>query len=203
MKILNLYAGIGGNRKLWGDEHEITAVEFEPKIAEIYKDYFPNDTVLVEDAHEYLLNHYKEYDFIWSSPPCPSHSDVRRTGVHAGQVEAVYPDMKLWQEIILLQHFHKKGSLYCIENVKPYYEPMFSPQIRERHCFWANFYIHDFNKTVSKHEMNVQDALEMLGYNLDKYTGIDKRKVMRNCVLPEVGKHILDSATKNIQKSLF
>lgn len=34
MKILNLYCGIGGNRKLWGDEHEITAVEFEPKIAE-------------------------------------------------------------------------------------------------------------------------------------------------------------------------
>jgi hypothetical protein len=27
MKILNLYAGIGGNRKLWGDEHEIVAVE--------------------------------------------------------------------------------------------------------------------------------------------------------------------------------
>ena len=22
MKILNLYAGIGGNRKLWGDEHD-------------------------------------------------------------------------------------------------------------------------------------------------------------------------------------
>jgi DNA (cytosine-5)-methyltransferase 1 len=27
MRILNLYAGIGGNRKLWGDDHEITAVE--------------------------------------------------------------------------------------------------------------------------------------------------------------------------------
>lgn len=27
MKILNLYAGIGGNRKLWPDDHEITAVE--------------------------------------------------------------------------------------------------------------------------------------------------------------------------------
>ena len=25
MKILNLYVGIGGNRKLWGDEYEITA----------------------------------------------------------------------------------------------------------------------------------------------------------------------------------
>jgi len=25
MKILNLYAGIGGNRKLWGNDHEITS----------------------------------------------------------------------------------------------------------------------------------------------------------------------------------
>lgn len=203
MKILNLYAGIGGNRKLWGDEHEITAVEYEPKIAEIYQDYFPNDTVIVCDAHEYLLKHHDEYDFIWASPPCPTHSDIRRTGVQAGQYEEKYPDMALWQEIILVQHFYKKEGLYCIENVNPYYEPMFNPQIRERHCFWANFYIHDFPKTVSKHEMNVQEALEMLGYNLDKYDGIDKRKAMRNCVLPEVGKHILDSAIRNRQQSLF
>lgn len=34
MKILNLYAGIGGNRKLWGDQHEITAVELNREIAE-------------------------------------------------------------------------------------------------------------------------------------------------------------------------
>lgn len=33
MKILNLYAGIGGNRKLWGDTHDITAVEFRDDIA--------------------------------------------------------------------------------------------------------------------------------------------------------------------------
>ena len=42
MKILNLYAGIGGNRKLWGNEHEITAVEINPKIAEAYKTFFNN-----------------------------------------------------------------------------------------------------------------------------------------------------------------
>ena len=35
MKILNLYAGIGGNRRLWGDEHEITAVEHNKDIAKI------------------------------------------------------------------------------------------------------------------------------------------------------------------------
>ena len=41
MKILNLYAGIGGNRKLWGDEHEITAIENNTSIAYIYQDFFP------------------------------------------------------------------------------------------------------------------------------------------------------------------
>ena len=41
MKILNLYAGIGGNRKLWEDEYEVTAVENNPHIARIYKDLFP------------------------------------------------------------------------------------------------------------------------------------------------------------------
>lgn len=64
MKILNLYAGIGGNRKLWGDDHEITAVENVPEIAKIYQDFFPNDKVIVADAHQYLLDHFKEFNFI-------------------------------------------------------------------------------------------------------------------------------------------
>jgi DNA (cytosine-5)-methyltransferase 1 len=85
MKILNLYAGIGGNRKLWGNEYEVTAVEFDPKIAAIYKDFFPSDNVVVADAHQYLLDHFREYDFIWSSPPCPSHSRIRNeAGVGCG-----------------------------------------------------------------------------------------------------------------------
>ena len=69
MKILNLYAGIGGNRRLWGDDHEITAVELDPDIAKIYSDFFPNDKMVVGDAHQYLLEHFKGFDFIWSSPP--------------------------------------------------------------------------------------------------------------------------------------
>ena len=74
MKILNLYAGIGGNRMLWGNEHEITAVEYNEHIAKVYKEQYPNDNVIVADAHEYLLKHYAEFDFIWSSPPCPTHT---------------------------------------------------------------------------------------------------------------------------------
>ena len=64
MKILNLYAGIGGNRKLWGNEHKITAVEFNKKIADKYKKLYPNDNVIVEDAHEYLLDHYDHQHFL-------------------------------------------------------------------------------------------------------------------------------------------
>lgn len=35
MKILNLYAGIGGNRALW-ENCEVTAVELDEKIADVY-----------------------------------------------------------------------------------------------------------------------------------------------------------------------
>lgn len=125
MKILNCYAGIGGNRKLWGDSHNITAVEYDPKIASIYQDLYPNDTVIVGDAHEYLLNNYQEFDFIWCSPPCPTHSIINFTLNSIGVVR--YPDMTLYQEVILLQKFFK--GKYCIENVKPYYEPLIQPQI--------------------------------------------------------------------------
>src|SRR5690606_38846063 len=127
MKILNLYAGIGGNRKLWGDEHEITAVEWDQETANVYQDYFPNDKVIVGDAHQYLLDHFKEFDFIWSSPPCPTHSDIRRCGVHSGQCEALYPDMGLYQEIILLQNFAPVDVKWLIENVRPYYDPLIPP----------------------------------------------------------------------------
>lgn len=94
MKVLNLYAGIGGNRKLWGDDIEVTAVEYNEDIANIYKENYPNDNVIVGDAHQYLLDHFREYDFIWSSPPCPTHSKVRKTlaikkkvgGVHLNKI---------------------------------------------------------------------------------------------------------------------
>lgn len=74
MKILNLYAGIGGNRKLWDElgDFDITAIEYKPEIAKIYQDFFPKDKVIVADAHQYLLDHFAEFDFIWSSPP-PAH----------------------------------------------------------------------------------------------------------------------------------
>ena len=137
IKVLNLYAGIGGNRRLWGEEHSVTAVENNIAISRIYKDFFPKDEVLVADAHQYLLDHFSEYDFIWSSPPCPSHSTCNN--FLKGQGIFRYPDMQLWQEIIFLKHFYK--GKYCVENVISYYNPIITPQLIGRHYFWANFLI--------------------------------------------------------------
>jgi len=194
VRTLNLYSGIGGNRKLWGNEHEITAVEHDPAIANIYKDFYPNDTVLVEDAHEYLLNHYKEYDFIWSSPPCQTHSSFRQNiGVRYRGVKPQYPDMRLYQEILFLQANYK--GKWVVENVKPYYEPLIRPTVMlQRHCFWSNFDIKDmvFNKDKIR-TAQIPQLQEQHGFDLSNYKLSNKRQVLRNCVLPEVGKYVLDS----------
>lgn len=192
MKILNLYAGIGGNRKLWGNEHEITAVEINPDIAKIYQDFFPNDTMIVGDAHQYLLDHIQDdWDFIWSSPPCPTHSDIRRCGVHRGQYKPLYPEMSLYQEIILLRHFAHKEAKYCVENVKPYYKPLIEAQNLHRHLYWANFYIRPLEITKERKHSHIVGSTEVYGFNITKYKVDNKRKVLRNCVDPDLGLHIL------------
>ncbi len=202
-KILNLYAGIGGNRKLWDGDIEVTAVEINPKIAKIYQDFFPNDKVIVTDAHQFLLEHYDEFDFIWSSPPCPTHSQVRyRLGVLNGKAKPVYPDMKLYEEIIFLKH-HFKGK-WVVENTEPYYEPLIKPQICGRHRFWSNFLITKIEEKGSGVTRwgSVKDKQRVKGFDLDKYNGINKVKILRKCVNPETGLHILSCARNNIQQKL-
>ena len=210
MKILNLYCGIGGNRRLWGDEHEITAVEIKPQIAAEYQKLFPRDTVIVGDAHKYLLEHFEEFDFIWSSPPCPTHSKMNDV-LHAQGVRR-YPDMMLYQEIIYLKHRFK--GKFVVENVMSYYDPLIIPQVLDRHYFWANFYIapfdteRNFNWTNSRASTRLGD--KEYDESLESYLGIHlapevkgKRLLLRNCVFPPLGKHILEWAQKETHKSLF
>lgn len=199
MKILNLYCGIGGNRKLWGDEHEVTAVELDPNIAAVYQDLFPKDKVIIGDAHEYLKEQLNEFDFIWTSPPCQTHSSFRQNiGVRFRGVEAVYPDMKLYQEIIFLQ-YNFKGK-WVVENVNPYYNPLIEPNVElDRHKFWCNFNIEKAEFVRPKlREAQIPQLQEAYGYDLSGYKLPNKRQVLRNCVLPDVGKHILDSATVTV-----
>jgi len=217
MKILNLYAGIGGNRRLWGDEHEITAVELNHEIANIYASMYPNDNLIVDDAHEYLLKHYKEFDFIWTSPPCQSHSSFRfNINVRFRGTEPKYPDMSLYQEIILLStHFEGK---YVVENVKPYYEPLIKPtSTLHRHYFWANFDIPEvkidyvqigtMNRNASKdaqrkaiiREAQIPELTDLRGLDLTGIKLKNKRQILRNCVYPEVGLKILEASLEELK----
>lgn len=193
MKILNLYAGIGGNRKLWGDDHDITAVENVQEIAQVYTDLFPKDKMMVADAHQYLLDHYKEYDFIWSSPPCQTHSSFRHNiCVRFHGTKPVYPDMTLYQEILFLKHNH---PCYVVENVKPYYKPLIEPTyILQRHLFWSHKTIpsKDFTKDLIR-SAQIPQLQEKHGFNLSGYKLKNKRQVLRNCVDAEVGAYILSN----------
>lgn len=210
MKVLNLYAGIGGNRKLWEDV-EVTAVEMNPKIASVYQDFFPQDKVIVGDAHEYLLKHYTEFDFIWSSPPCPTHSVTNNFLIAQGIVR--YPDMGLWQEIIFIKKWFK--GKWCVENVISYYDPLIKPTAElDRHYFWSNFFIapfevkRDFNIVNGRacSRQSPEEAEDSLAdfhkiYIPDEVK--DKRKMLRNCVYPPLGLHILKESQHNIYQELF
>ena len=195
---------------MWGDEHDITAVELNQDIADVYKQLYPNDNVITADAHQYLLDHYSEFDFIWSSPPCPTHSKARfALGVHGKGYPAVYPDMHLYQEIILLKH-HFTGK-WCIENVMAYYKPLIEPQQVGRHWYWSNFPIAKIQVPPSgisqqnrKYRKEVGQTLAFntaqhqtrLGIDLSPFKITNKRLLLRNAVEPIVGKHIFEEATK-------
>ena len=209
MRILNLYACLGGNRYKWGDDHEITAVEWDKELAILYQERFPKDKVIVADAHQYLLDHYKEFDFIWSSPPCPTHSKIRTTQKNQDFYIPKYPDMSLYQEIIFLEK-HFKGK-YVVENVIPYYEPLIPAKKRGRHLYWTNFNIpnnidraeakgmmcgqtnDEFTKLCEFHEIDKDFLLSYKGKQ-------SKMKIIRNLVDYEVGKTILDAAMGIIRK---
>jgi len=191
MKILNLYSGIGGNRKLWGDNYKITAIENNEAIAKIYQDFFSKDKVIITDAHQYLLEHYKEFDFIWSSPPCPSHSSFRKNiCVRYRGTKPIYPDIKLYEEILFLK-YHAKN--WVVENVKPYYEPLIKPDfILQRHYFWSDRQIKERKfKTDLIRKAQIPDLQKKYGFDLSKYKLRNKRQILRNCVEPELGLYIL------------
>jgi DNA (cytosine-5)-methyltransferase 1 len=219
LRVLNLYAGLGGNRKHWQNA-DVTAVEYDDEIAAIYKENFPDDQVIIADAHEFLLKHYKDFDFIWTSPPCPTHSRARFWHAKGGNCDCVYPDWHLWQEIIFLKHY--APCKYVVENVIPFYEEdlniFLPPSISlQRHLFWANFSIRPFTfdeeikiRSVNKSQPEITANSTVYGFNISKYK-ISNRKdqILRNLVNPDLGLYILEQAQgiirqqKTNQTSLF
>lgn len=203
MKILNLYACLGGNRYKWNEvkeDIEVTAVEFDPELAKLYKKRFPNDIVVVADAHQYLLDNYQEFDFIWSSPPCPTHSVTNHFLNALGHKR--YPDMNLYQQIIFLNTFFE--GKFCIENVKPYYTPLIPAKQRDRHLYWTNFNLPNIlsNRKAPNMNMNTKSkglVDKFLDFHeikdlVKNYKGKQaKGKIARNLVDYEAGKTIFET----------
>jgi len=209
IKVLNLYACLGGNRLLWED-CQVTAVELDPELARLYQERFPNDKVIIADAHQYLLEHYQEFDFIWSSPPCPTHSRARYWGFGSNGKKPIYPDMTLYQEIIFLQT-HFKGK-WVVENVIPYYKPLIQAEERGRHLFWCNFKIpKDLNSRIKNFGDSKNGKTESLDswskfhdYDFTKYKGEQLvLKIARNLVDYETGKTIFNTAREIANNSVI
>jgi DNA (cytosine-5)-methyltransferase 1 len=203
MKVLNLYACLGGNRYKWTD-CEVTAVELDPELARLYQERFPNDTVIIADAHQYLLDHYREFDFIWSSPPCPSHSRARfwNSSNQDTITQPIYPDMMLYQEILFLQHYYK--GKWVVENVIPYYEPLIPAQKKGRHLYWTNFILPknlgDRRFAISTAKNELKSLCKFHDYDFFKYQGEQRMlKVARNLVDYEAGLTIFNIARGIIQ----
>lgn len=198
MKILNLYAGLGGNRKLWKNA-QITAVEKNEKIAAVYSRLYPDDELIIGDAHQYLLEHHAEFDFIWSSPPCQTHSKMNKATRHK---KRRYPNMMLYEEIIFLQNFY--GGKWVVENVVPYYAPLIDAKQIGRHLFWSNY---EFDCDDIKRPANFINQCNLAGKKaLMEWLDIHYEEniyyegnhcpaqILRNCVHPKIGHQILIAA---------
>ena len=97
--------------------------------------------------------------------------------------------MNVYQQIILLQNWFK--GRFVIENVLPYYDALIKPTIQlGRHVFWSNFRI----EKKEFHNIDVaRSTQEQLAVDLDMpIPRLKPRLLLRNCVNPKLGLHILD-----------
>jgi DNA (cytosine-5)-methyltransferase 1 len=200
MRILNLYAGIGGNRALWPTDIEVVAIENDPEIAEAYQALWPSDTTVIGVAHAYLLEHLLDgWDLIWTSPPCQSHSKLNQ--FEFGQKRFRYPSLdQLYGEIILLRHQAPKNVDWLVENVIPYYSPLIPPTAQlGRHYAWTNLslpYVPRsdgvFLRGTTAADFEKYDGLTLPNC-ANKWSSERRRQVMRNCVPPEMGRIVFNA----------
>ncbi|WP_109146932.1 DNA cytosine methyltransferase [Campylobacter concisus] len=203
MKVLNLFAGLGGNRKYWdevarekGINIEVTAVEFDPEIAKAYTKRYPNDNVIVGDAWDYAAKNYLDFDFIWASPPCQTHSRLNIANNIRNDRTKRLPDFRLYELIVYLKYFCKKA--FVVENVVPFYEPLIKPTAEiGRHYFWANFdlfFLHNSNfRIVTKTKIG-----DFMDLDLNEFKIKNKRQAIRNEVDYEIGKKIFERYLEQI-----
>ncbi len=217
MKILNLFAGIGGNRTLWGDKHKITAIENNQQIACIYHKRFPKDKIIIGDAYDYFLSHFHEFEILWASPPCTSHTNLLHSIVgnryNGKNWKVKLPDLRLYSLILFCKHHFRGG--WIIENVKGYYKPLVQPNtIIGRHWIWSNIPINNKRQGKIEHlsreeyEKNIEKVLKSKQISKEIYEALlnldlmTRKQIINNCVLPKEGLYLLKCVVEKKQKSI-
>jgi len=215
IELLNGWAGIGGNtHKLDRNKYNITHVEINQEIAQANQKLHPKDTVIQSDAKQFLVENYQDFDYIWASPPCPSHSSIAKAGAKNGQYSAKMPDMSLYSVIIFLDEYFEGD--WTVENVKPFYERLDEQERQKadsmqrvippaedsnRHLFWSSHEVPQTSVPRSGfNKKNNEELMDWLGIRVHRsFETVEKRKVLRNCVHPEIGKAIVES--RNVRQS--
>lgn len=194
VNVLNLFAGIGGNRALWNDV-AVTSVENDADIMAVYRQRFPKDVTMCCDALRFLEASFDEFDFIWISPPCQSHGQLRHNvGVLAQGKSPIVPDMTpLYGTIVFLRTYFK--GKWLVENTIPYYKPLIEPSGKlGRHLVWSNFALPSWTSqdaAIRRHN-RISDFADA---SLVEGTPIkNKRQVLHNCVDAELGLALLNAA---------
>jgi DNA (cytosine-5)-methyltransferase 1 len=121
--------------------------------------------------------------------------------VARGQNKPIYVDMNLYQEIIFLM-FNFDGE-WVVENVVGYYEPLIKPHQYKAHYYWSSFKIIGSKEGYRGNDAVNEELEDIKGFDLSIYDGVDKKKILRNCVEPEAGLYIFNCAFKTKQETLL
>lgn len=203
MKILNLYAGLGGNRTLWSRIYSITAVENNDRRAEIYAKRFPNDEIIVRDVKEFLYTtDLTQFDLIWLSPPCKTHSQMNR--FHKGRPKIPRLD-EIFGVQIWLERLVKYPGHWVMENVYPEYgiQNLVGCFIvtLDKNVFWSSFPIDrkrfrpikpghgSLNNSTTMREEREKLIQNFMLTDIEDMISLEE---IRNCVDPRIGKYVLE-----------
>ena len=110
----------------------------------------------------------------------------------------MYPDMRLYQEIIFLQY--NSVCHWVVENVNPYYTPLIQPTANiGRHLFWSDQTIDSkyHNHSAKLRRAQIPELQEYHNIDLNKYKIQNKRQLLRNCVDSDLALYVFNEVVKN------
>ncbi|MCE4607314.1 MAG: DNA cytosine methyltransferase [Desulfurococcales archaeon] len=205
IKILDLFAGMGGVAKgiqgyldKLGLDYEYIAVDIDPIVLKLHKEFNPKSIVIRRDAYSFTVDELMQYDFIWASPPCQSHSKLNAIR------KRFNPDHRLWY---LIHRLYNTYRPFVVENVQLYYKPLFKPKTKiGRHLFWSNLPITDKCSIHLPYKelkmMNIHDLIEYHKVPTKILIGVSymrKRKYLRNMVHYSISYCIMKQVCKITQ----